>query len=171
VITPKFRRGDFSGGISDGVARIVGVIDGEPLPAPAPEASHGREAGATRGADLLNPVALIVLLGFAGIVRSVLGRLVGSLAIGGGAGFLAWLLVGSIAASAIVGLIAFVFAMMFDLFAPFGTPGYRGRGGWVGGGYGGSYSGGGWSGGGGSGGGGFSGGGGSFGGGGASGSW
>src|SRR6202049_1053090 len=41
VITPKFRSGDFAGGISAGVDRIVGVIDGEPLPAPAPEASHG----------------------------------------------------------------------------------------------------------------------------------
>src|SRR5580692_10766369 len=35
IITPKFRSGDFAGGISAGVARIVAVIDGEPLPAPA----------------------------------------------------------------------------------------------------------------------------------------
>src|ERR1700682_412412 len=35
VITPKFRSGDFAGGISAGVARIIGVIDGE-LPAPEP---------------------------------------------------------------------------------------------------------------------------------------
>jgi len=34
IITPKFRSGDFAGGISDGVDRIIGVIDGEPLPAP-----------------------------------------------------------------------------------------------------------------------------------------
>src|SRR6202051_3640889 len=34
VITPKFRNGDFAGGISAGVERIVAVIDGEPLPAP-----------------------------------------------------------------------------------------------------------------------------------------
>ena len=35
VITPKFRNSDFGGGISDGVNRILRVIDGEPLPAPA----------------------------------------------------------------------------------------------------------------------------------------
>src|SRR3954470_1498957 len=35
VITPKFRSGDFAGGIIDGVNRIVRVVDGEPLPAPA----------------------------------------------------------------------------------------------------------------------------------------
>src|SRR6202171_336331 len=36
IITPKFRNGDFAGGISAGVARIIGVIDGEKLPAPEP---------------------------------------------------------------------------------------------------------------------------------------
>ena len=34
IITPRFRSGDFAGGISAGVDRIVGVIDGETLPAP-----------------------------------------------------------------------------------------------------------------------------------------
>src|ERR1700731_3251745 len=34
VITPKFRSGDFAGGIAAGVDRIVAVIDGEKLPAP-----------------------------------------------------------------------------------------------------------------------------------------
>ena len=42
VITPKFRSGDFAGGIAAGVDRIIGVIDGEPLPAPA-------HAGKVRG--------------------------------------------------------------------------------------------------------------------------
>src|SRR5882757_8782236 len=35
IITPKFRSGDFAGGISAGVARIVAVIEGEKLPSPA----------------------------------------------------------------------------------------------------------------------------------------
>src|SRR5713226_1211182 len=35
IITPKFRSGDFAGGVAAGVARMIGVIDGEPLPAPA----------------------------------------------------------------------------------------------------------------------------------------
>src|SRR3954471_20208359 len=35
VITPRFRSGDFAGGISDGVNRILRVIEGEPLPPPA----------------------------------------------------------------------------------------------------------------------------------------
>src|SRR5258708_37722572 len=40
IITPRFRSGDFSGGISAGVDRIIGVIDGEKLPAPQPPASQ-----------------------------------------------------------------------------------------------------------------------------------
>src|ERR1700731_2261147 len=54
VITPRFRSGDFAGGISAGVARIIGVIDGETLPAPAPEASHGHDFGDWIG--FFNPI-------------------------------------------------------------------------------------------------------------------
>ena len=36
IITPRFRSGDFAGGISLGVDRIIRVIDGEKLPAPEP---------------------------------------------------------------------------------------------------------------------------------------
>src|SRR5512140_1270728 len=35
IIAPRFREGDFYGGISAGVGQIIRVIDGEPLPAPA----------------------------------------------------------------------------------------------------------------------------------------
>src|SRR5215470_12710708 len=33
VITPKFRSGDFAGGISAGINRMIGLINGEKLPA------------------------------------------------------------------------------------------------------------------------------------------
>src|ERR1700742_4315712 len=36
VITPKFKAGDFAGGIAAGVNRMIGVIDGEKLPAAEP---------------------------------------------------------------------------------------------------------------------------------------
>src|SRR3954452_4049682 len=35
-ITPKFKSGDFAGGITAGISRIIGLIDGEKLPAPEP---------------------------------------------------------------------------------------------------------------------------------------
>jgi uncharacterized protein len=54
VITPKFRSGDFAGGISGGIDRIIAVVDGEPLPAPVQ-----RNSG-TSGSieDLFNPVLI-----------------------------------------------------------------------------------------------------------------
>ncbi len=159
IIVPKFRTGDFSGGISAGVGRIIAVIDGEPLPAPRPEASHSVDPGWLDHFDPLNPFLLFALIIVGGIVRSVLGRLLGALTMGGAVGVLAWFIAGSLAASLIVAVIAFLLTMFGETMASSAS----GRGGWVSGG--GSWSGGGSSGGG------FSGGGGSFGGGGASGSW
>jgi uncharacterized protein len=164
-ITPKFKSGDFAGGISAGVDRMIRVIDGEKLPAPEPE--HWRSPVLFNIIDPLNPFVIVGVFIVGGILRTTLGRLFGSAATGGFVGFVAWLFVGSIAVSFIVALIAFVFAMFSDMI-PAG--GGSGRGGsWSGGSSGGSWSGGGGSSSSDSGG--FSGGGGSFGGGGASGSW
>jgi uncharacterized protein len=163
VITPKFRSGDFAGGISDGVDRIVRIIDGEPLPAPE---AHWNSPNLVNYIDPLNPFVIIAVLAIAGVLRSALGRLFGSAATGGLIGFLAWLFIGSLAASAIVGGIAFVFAFIADVIPLSGGSGRGGRG-WSGG----SSSSSDWSTGSSSDSGGFSGGGGSFGGGGASGSW
>ncbi len=156
-ITPKFKSGDFAGGISGGVNRMVRVIDGEKLPAPEPE--HWRSPGLSNYIDPFNPFVIVAVLIVGGILRATLGRLFGSAATGGFVGFLAWLFVGSIAASIIAGVIAFIFTLFGDTM-PLG--GGRGRGGSWSGGSGSSSS---------SDSGGFSGGGGSFGGGGASGSW
>jgi len=158
AITPKFRAGDFAGGISAGVDRMVRLIDGEELPAPEP--SHWQNTGFEQSFDLFNPFLLIFGFMLAGVLRSALGRMVGSAATGGLAGFLVWLFVGSLAASALIGVAVFVFALMFGGLSPFiGT----GPVGWSGGRYSGGRGGFGR--------GGFSGGGGGFGGGGASGRW
>jgi uncharacterized protein len=160
IITPKFRSGDFAGGISDGVDRIMSVVDGEPLPAPV---AQQQDSGSSLFQQINLPFAIILVLMLGAFLRSVLGRLVGSVATGGLVGIMAWFVVSSLAVSFIAGAIALVFTLLSDSLG-FGTGG-RG-GGFVGGG-----GGGGWSSGSSSDSGGFSGGGGSFGGGGASGSW
>jgi uncharacterized protein len=166
-ITPKFKAGDFAGGVLAGVNRMIRVIDGEKLPAPEP--AHWRDTGAFDPADLFNPFLIIPVLLFGGVMRRVLGRLVGSVAAGGLVTLVAWFLVGSLVAALLAGLIASVFVMFSDAITT-PTPGGRGRSGsWTGGGSGGSWSSGSSSSSSDSGG--FSGGGGSFGGGGASGSW
>jgi uncharacterized protein len=163
-ITPKFKSGDFVGGIAAGVNRMIKVIDGEPLPAPEPP--HWQSPGFASFIDPFNPFVLAAVFIIGGVLRASLGRLFGSAATGGFVGFVAWLFVGSIAVSLIVGIVAFIFAM----FSEVSMGGGRGRrGGWTSGGS--SWSGGSSSSSSSSSDSGFSGGGGSFGGGGASGSW
>jgi uncharacterized protein len=161
VITPKFRSGDFAGGISAGVDRIIAVIDGEPLPAPAEAPSQQVNFAWVNN---INPgFALFGILFMGGILRALLGRLMGAAATGGFVGLAAWFLAASVAASLFAGIIVFVIALVVDLTSHQGSS----SGGWSGGG----SSGGSWGDSSSSSGGGFSGGGGSFGGGGASGSW
>jgi uncharacterized protein len=171
VITPKFRTGDFAGGISAGLTRIIGAIEGEPLPAPAPEASNGEDLDWLF--YFINPVFLLVYLAVGGVLRLLLGGVAGSIVTGALVGAFAWYLLGSVGAAVLLGIAVFLFTLMAGAFAVGqGVTRRSGRGavwttGWPGGG------GGGWSGGSRSidSDGGFSGGGGSFGGGGASGSW
>jgi uncharacterized protein len=157
IIAPRFREGDFFGGISAGLDRMIRVIDGEPLPPPA------RGAPAVDGGLFqLLPVLLVAALVIGGVLRAVLGRALGAVAAGGAVGFLAWILAGTLFIGIVAGLLAFVFTLVG------GFGGARRTGGFPGGFYGGGgfgRGGGGW------GGGGFRGGGGSFGGGGASGRW
>jgi uncharacterized protein len=160
VITPKFREGDFAGGISAGAERMMRVVDGEPLPAPS------RSVNFANLDDIgpLVPVGLFASLVVGGFLRALLGRLLGSVATGSAVGLLALLILGSAGIALLAGVIGFVLSFIADLF-PASTGSSRG-GSWSGG----SSSGGSWSSGSSSGGS-FSGGGGSFGGGGASGSW
>ena len=168
-ITPKFKAGDFAGGVAAGVNRMIRLIDGETLPAPEPPHWQGQHS--FDPTDLFNPFLIIPVLLFGGLLRSMLGRLLGSAAAGGLVTLIAWYFFGSLLAAAVAGMISSVIVMFSDaITAP--APGGRGRGGgWVGGSGGGSWSSGSSSGSSSSDSGGFSGGGGSFGGGGASGSW
>ena len=159
VITPRFREGDFFGGISAGLDRMIRVIDGEPLPEPA-----RRAPAVDSGVFQLLPVLLIAALVVGGVLRAILGRALGAMATGGAVGFLAWILAGTLFIGAIAGVIAFVVTLGGGGGRRFGgfPIGYGGGGFGRGGG---SWGGGSW------GGGGFRGGGGGFGGGGASGRW
>jgi uncharacterized protein len=159
IITPKFKSGDFAGGISAGVNRMIGLINGEKLPEPEPP--HWDSSNF----DAFNPFLLFFAFVISSILRSALGRLIGSIATGGVVAVLVWFLFGSFVAAFAIGLLAFFIAIIIDVVP---TGGGSTSSGWSGG----SSSGGGWSSGSSSGdSGGFSGGGGSFGGGGASGSW
>ena len=156
-LAPRFRAGDYAGGLDEATAVLEKLIDGEPLPpSMAPQDTDGS------GSPFL-PIFIGVFVGMfaAGTrLRPVALRRLGA---GGIAAAGAFLLLGSIGALAIAGVVAF---LLSGARAVAGGR-YIGHGGLGGGGFGG----GGFRGGGGSGGGGWSGGGGGFGGGGASGGW
>ena len=147
-MTPRFREGDFAGGLKAAVATLDKVIRGEALPAPAaPTTRTGIDPG-----DAMTFLLIVLFMG--GVIRSMFG-LLGSVAISGVAGWLAWTVFASLGIAGIAALLAFALSFI-----------RLGRGGWQsGGGFPGGFGGGS------SGGGGFSGGGGGFGGGGASGGW
>lgn len=164
VIAPRFREGDFNGGITAGVDRILRTIEGEPLPPPPARTQPGGG-----NVDWLHLLLLGAIVAYAAgnMLNAIFGRVAGSGMVGAGAGALGYVLSG-LGAAVGIGLVAFLISLLAGAFRGSGLSG-RGGGPWVGGwGSGGSWgSGGGWS----SGGGGWSGGGGDFGGGGASGSW
>jgi uncharacterized protein len=153
VIVPRFQQGDFYGGIEAGVDRMIGVVKGEPLPAPSRRVPD--DGG---GFEQLVPIIFLLVVVVGGVLRRAVGRLPAAIVAGGGAAVLAWFFVGALLMALGAGFIAFLCTLVGG--------GMGGRGGW--------RSGGGWSGGfgrGGGGSGGFGGGGGGFGGGGASGRW
>ncbi len=162
-LVPKFRAGDYGGGIIDGTAALVKLIDGEPLPAPMAD-QNGHEPGAY---NLLS--ALLAAFIAAKLMRGMFSRApspMRGLFTGGAAGGVAWLFSSLMG----LGIVAGLFGIMYGLMSVSGGRYARDRdwggfggGPWTGGGGGGGFSGGG--------GGGWSGGGGSSGGGGASGSW
>ncbi|MEO6518138.1 MAG: TPM domain-containing protein [Pseudoxanthomonas sp.] len=161
-LAPKFRMGDYGGGILDATAQLVKLIEGESLPAPVSD-NRGRQGNG--GPDWM--FALFASFIAATFVRGLLGKApkgLRSLFTGAAAGGAAWLLSSVVPLAGVAGFIGLIYGLMSA------SPGRFARhGGW--GGFGGG--GGGWGGGGGGfgGGGGWSGGGGMSGGGGASGSW
>ena len=166
-IAPAFKRGEVAAGLGAGVDALMARIRGEHLPAPTRQTG---QPAADEGVDwqMLAMFFFVAVPVVGGILTSVMGRKLGSVATAGGAGALAWWLSASLLLAGGAGLVALVLVGLLGVGAGAGR---RSAGGippiiWGGGG-------GGWGGGGRGGGvGGFSsGGGGDFGGGGASGDW
>lgn len=155
VIGPRFRQGDFAGGIDAGVDAMIRVIQGEALP--TPRAEGGRRAGFGDRFETVLFFGFILVFVVGGVLRAILGRLLAAAAVGVTAGVIAALLFSSLLVAVVLGILAALLSLFL---------GMAGGAGWSSGGIS-------WGRGGGSGGisGGFSGGGGGFGGGGASGDW
>ena len=164
AITPRFKQGDYAGGIDAGLTRIMGLISGEALPEPNRKTSKDAAGFDWMELGIFLFVAVPVI---GAVTKRMLGNRLGAVATGGVAGGIAMLLTASLLIAGLAAVVALIFTLLQNI------PGLRNSGlhrggrntGW---GHGGGFGGGG----GGFGGGGFgSGGGGDFGGGGASGDW
>jgi len=108
-LVPKFRGGDYGGGITDATAVLVKLIDGEELPAPVsdnrPERPHG--------GDWL--FALFAAFIIASIVRGVFGRApagIRGLFTAGAAGGTAFLLSSLIPVAGIAGVFGLIYGLL-----------------------------------------------------------
>ena len=161
-ISPAFKRGEVAAGLGAGVDALMARIRGEHLPAP----TRGPAGGAAAEGFDWETLAMFFFVGVpvvGGVLTSVLGRKLGSLATATGTGALAWWISTSLLLAGGAGLVALVLVGLLGVGSGRGSRGGGppiiwggGGGGWGGGGGGGGFS---------------SGGGGDFGGGGASGDW
>jgi uncharacterized protein len=162
AITPRFRQGDFAGGLDAASEQIMKLIRAEALPEPAKASVFKNVKVGFDWIDLAVFIFFAVPV-VAGLARRVMGTRLGSLVTGGAVGVIALLITSSLLIAGLAALAAMLFALLSS--AARGLSGVAwGSGhhtGWGGGGGFGSGSGGGFS----------SGGGGDFGGGGASGDW
>lgn len=151
-ILPRFREGDYAGGIASGTERLIALVEGETLPPPEQP---------NRGNTLENvfPVIFILSLVVGQLLRRLLGQFPGALGTGAIAGLVTWFLAGILGLTLFMGVVGFFIGLVAGGNGGRWASHPRGR---HGGGFGGGFGGGG---------GGFRGGGGLGGGGGASGRW
>ena len=160
-IVPRFKQGDFDGGILAGVDAIAATVKGE---------YQGGQRDLHQGRRGLHPsFTLVVFLLVACVFLGSISRLLGGIAGAVGLPVVAALSIPGLTMAVLGGLAVAGFLLGLFVVFLFGGGGGSGGGWWWGGPFGGGWSGGGF--GGGSSGGGFGGGGGDFGGGGASGGW
>ncbi len=159
AMTPRFREGDFAGGIEAGLDQLMALVRGEKLPEPQAAGQSTSDGSGWMG---LLALCFFVIPPVARLLGLLIGRKAAALLTGAGVGALAWLISASVLIGVGAALMAGLFALASSLAVLRRTAwgGHGSSGGWtMGSGSGGSHGG-------------FrSGGGGNFGGGGASGRW
>lgn len=129
IITPRFKQGDFYGGITAGVEQIIRVIDGEPLPEP-----NRKLSGSDLNVQQYIPVIFILALVIGGVLRAIVGRFPSAILTGGAVAIVGWLFAGALSFALGAGVIALLFTL---LGGGMGGYGMGGRQGGLGGGFGG----------------------------------
>ncbi|WP_159917992.1 YgcG family protein [Pantoea sp. 18069] len=156
TMQPRFRAGDYAGGLSAGLTQVAALIAGEQLPPPKKSQSQARDGLDLESLAIFLFIAVSVLRPLA---RRIFGNRFGAVLMGAGTGAVAFWLTTSLLLAGGAGVAALLITLLSN--GKSTHIGGGGFGGGFGGGRGGGFGGGGFG----------SGGGGSFGGGGASGRW
>ena len=142
TLTPKFKQGDFAGGIAAATDQIIGLIDGEPLPAPSK-----KNVGASQLEDLL-PMLLFGGMISGIFLKGIFGNFFGSALNGGLVGSVVFFIGLSLFGAGILSVIAFFFTIIMGNrgggFGGYPGGGSLGGGGFGGGGFGGGGASGSW---------------------------
>lgn len=148
TLTPKFKRGDFAGGIDGAVNQLMGLVDGEPLPAPSKKNFNSSQL--EQMLPLLLFGGMISGLFLRGIFGTFMGSALNGSLIGAIVFFIGWTVLGA----SVLGVIAFIFTLIstgrggssYGGFSTSGSGGYGGGGfsGGMGGGFGGGGASGSW---------------------------
>jgi uncharacterized protein len=109
AITPKFRAGDFAGGLQGAADALIALISGEALPAPAQPRSTSNA-----GFDWWD-LAIFLFVGvpvIGSILRGIFGRKLGSVLAGGGVAAVAQVITASLPVAAVAGALALVVSLV-----------------------------------------------------------
>src|SRR5262249_50680704 len=113
IVVPRFRTGDFAGGINAGVDAIMKAIEGEQLPLPSQQpVRKGAKVDSISSYSnfLWTAFVAVPIVGF--VLRRMLGRFVGAGLTSGITGIAAWVVFGSLAAALVIGALAFFFVLV-----------------------------------------------------------
>ncbi|ABM30987.1 TPM domain-containing protein [Paracidovorax citrulli] len=112
AMKPRFREGDFAGGIDAALGQLSARIAGENLPAPTGTTQAAR---AERGVDW-NDLAIFLFFGVmvgGPVVRRLFGNRAGGLLMGGAAGLIAFLFTTSVLLAVGAGAVALLYTWLF----------------------------------------------------------
>jgi uncharacterized protein len=111
-MAPRFRQGDYAGGLTAAAEQLRARIAGEALPAPETEAGHAVDDGSLDWSDLAIFLFGAVILG-GHLLRKIFGRLLGSTIMGGVIGMLAFWATSSLVVAIAAGGLALLVVGLF----------------------------------------------------------
>lgn len=131
IMIPRFREGDVAGGLNAGVERLIGLVDGEPLPPPK------HQTASSNTFDQYFPMLFVAAIVLGGFMRAIFGKVMGGMATGGIVGIVVWLLGAGLLFAIVIAILAFIFTLGGGRGFSGGSLGGLGGGGMSGGGFGG----------------------------------